>query len=464
MNDTSENYIAITGMSCRFAGCENLKAYWRRLLTAAPAFSTLDDNSAKRYLLEDSASFRNITTLNGGYLGDLWRVKSTSLTIPQNAINGTNPEVPLACELALQAFKDSGAITSGIPHDRVGVIVGYSPIIDPATVALCQHGLVVDQTMELIRKCFPHGTSDQFETLRKSIIASLPQYDSRNISSMLHHTLASTIAERCDITGESFCVDMGAVSSAIALEHACDSLAQGRIDLALAGGIQGLISPPLLMLYSRFGYLSKSGTCHPFGQGSDGTLPGEGGGFVVLKRLRDAIRDKDRVYAIVKCGGIASDGNAKRPEGGIALAIRNAWRKSPLDADTIEYVEANGTGVAALDKAELKVIAASLNSRTTLPRKTIALGASKSLIGHTIAAAGIAGVIKAALALYHRIIPPECDATHPMADAKFADTPFYLNPHPRPWVHNDAGAARRAAISSFTVGGAAAYIVLEQST
>lgn len=464
MTSAPENYIAIVGMSCRFAGCRDLKAYWLRILTGESAFSGYPNRSAERYLLEPTSSFRNITTLEGGYLQDLWQVRTTSLSLPQGALPGTNPEYPLASELAMQAIKDAGATAAAIARDRIGVVVGYSPAMDPATIGWCQHGIVVDQTMELIRRCFPHATPEQFDEFRVRLIASLPEYDSRNIASLFHQTLASTIADRCDISGPAFCVDRGSISSQVAIVSACDALTFGRADLFLAGAIQGLVTPPLLMPYSRMGVLSKTGSVRPFGQMADGTLLGEGGGFVVLKRLSDAIRAGDRIYAIVKSCGISSDGNAHRVEGGLATAIRHAWAKDVSEFETLDMVEANGTGIATLDRAEYKTLSTFLGSPTALPLDTIAIGSVKALIGHCEAASGIAGTIKAALALRHRIIPPAQEAQHPASDLKFPESPFYLNPRPRPWVHNDAGAPRRAAINSLSINGGAAHLVLEQSS
>ncbi len=457
-----DKYIAITGMSCRFAGSENLSAFWIRVLNGLSAISESENTQAKRYLLEDPSSFCNITSLNGGYLKDLWQVKATSLHVSQNAISGTNPEDALAAELAIEALRDTNAATN-IPHDRIGVMIGYSPGITPTVLAWCQHSVFIDQTMELIRRCFPNGKPEEFKTLRNNLISALPQYDSRNISTLFHHTLVSSVTDRCDITGPAYCIDRGDISSHAAIEAACDSLLTGRIDMALAGGIQGLLTPQLLMLYSRLGYLSKSGVARPYGSKADGTVLGEGGGFLVLKRLSDALNSGDRIYAVIPACAVASDGNAHKTEGGLAAAIKQVKARAPQSSANIDFIEANGTGIPALDKAELKVIASSVIGHSNLPLDTIPLGSVKALIGNCGAASGTAGVIKAALSLYHRIIPPAQEANDPALDLKLNESPLYLNTRPRPWIHNDAGAPRRAIVSSLSVGGGAGYLILEQS-
>lgn len=464
MQNARDHFIAIVGMSCRFAGSEDLKAYWLRILKGSPAITPYPDRSAERYLHEDADSFRKITTLNGGYLNDLWQVRGTSLTLPQSALAGTNPEVPLAVELALNALRDAGENAAALPRERISSIIGYSPMLDPTTVGWCQHAIVVDQTMEFIRRCFPHGTPSQFDSLRKNFVASLPEYDSRNVISLFHHTLASAIAEKCNICGATYCVDRGEISSHVAIQAACDALLLGRADLVLAGAIQGLVTPATLMPYSRFGVLSKTGTIHPFGKEANGSLPGEGGGFLALKRHSDAVKAGDRIYAIIRACEISSDGNSKHIDGGLSTAIKQTWSRLPTELDTFGLLEANGTGIPSFDKAEVKAVNALLGTPSQLPPESIALGSVKALIGHTAAASGIAGTIKAALSLYHRVIPPSQEAGKAADYLKLAETPFYLNPRPRPWVHNDAGPARRAGVSAIAFGGSSAHLLMEQSS
>lgn len=464
MQDARDHFIAIVGMSCRFAGSEDLKAYWLRILKGAPAITPYQDKSAERYLHEDADSFRRITTLNGGYLNDLWQVRGTSLNLPQSALAGTNPEFPLAVELALNALRDVGENAAALPRDRISAIIGYSPTITPSIVGWCQHAFVVDQTMEVIRRCFPHGSSSDFDALNKNFIASLPDYDSRNTINLFQHTIASAIADKCNICGSTFCVDRGEISSHVAIQAACDALILGRADLVLAGAIQGLVTPAALMPYSRLGVLSKNGSIHPFGKDANGSLPGEGGGFLALKRHSDALKAGDRIYAIIRACDIASDGNSMHIDGGLASAIKKTCSRLPTELDTFGLLEANGTGIPSFDKAEVKAVNAILGTPSQLPPESIALGSVKALIGHTAAASGIAGTIKAALSLYHRVIPPSQEAGKAADYLKLAETPFYLNPRPRPWIHNDAGPARRAGVSAIAFGRSSAHLLLEQSS
>lgn len=467
MASTPDKFIAIVGMSCRFAGAADLRDYWLSILSARPSFADIQDGAAGRHLQEPPSSFRYLPTLRAALLGDLWRSDS-SAKIPAT---GVNPVVWLAAELASAALKDAtrseaaaqGASTSGVPRERIAAFIGHSPALGPAEAVWCQHGFVVDQTMELVRRCIPYGSAADFEALRQSLDAALPQFDSRSASLLLPQTVATSVAERCNFAGPACCIDAGACSSAAAIQAGCDALLCGRADLAVAGAVQGPVSAQLMMPFAKMGMLSKSGSVRPYCKDADGTLLGEGGGFFVLKRHSDAIRDGDRIYAIVRAAAIASGGNAKRTDGGYADALRAAWPAHDSDPASIDYLEGNGAGIPALDKAELRTFC-SIAGEAVSRRDSIAIGAAKALVGDCLAASGMAGAVKAAMALYRRIIPPAFPPQLLSGALDLSDTPFYLPPRPRPWVHNDAGAPRRAAVASIGLGGTASLLVLEQTT
>lgn len=455
MENSSDKFIAIVGMSCRFAESPDIRGFWLNVLAAKPTFTEPSDASAERYLHEPASSFRLLPTLKAARLGDLWRGASPG----KGALLSIDPEYALAAHLASAALKDAGGAAKS--HNRTGLILAHSSAFEPSSVAWCQHGIVINQTMDLIRKCFPNGSPSDFETLKEALSDALPQYTSRNALTLLPHEIANAVAEWCGICGPAFCIDCGGASSAAAIQAGCDALAAGRIDLAVAGAVQGLVSPQLMMPFARAGVLAKSGEARSFRRDADGLLLGEGGGFLVLKRHADAIRDGDRIYAIVKNIAFSSDGNGPHPDGGYAEAIRAVWPANCQDVGTIDMLEANGSGVAATDRAELKTICSAMDEARP-PRESIALGAVKSLVGDCLAAAGMASVIKATLSIYHRIIPPGLPESAFPRLLDLDDTPFYVATRPRPWVHNDAGSARRAGVASIGVAGEASFTVLEQ--
>lgn len=458
---STSNSVAIVNMSCRFAGCADLRAYWMRILSGDPAFSNYRGLDADHFLDLPQDDFCHISTLRAAYLNDLWQINQSSSSINAAALQGTNPEISLISELADIAMKSAGKTTS--QRERIGAVIGYAPEIDPSSANWYQYGIGLDQTVDLIRKCFPHGATAEFEALRNSLSSTLPQYDSRNIHTLFHSTLATILSEHLDICGPVYCVNAASVSSLLAIQSACDALLLGRADVMLAGAIQGLVTPQLLMPLSRMGLLSKLDYPRPFGAEADGMLLGEGGGILVLKRYDDAIRDGNRIYAVIKGCGIAAEGVKRKSGDSLPTAMKLAISQSGIDKSSITLIEASGSAIPLQDKLEVKAMTSVFDPQSDayFPG-TIALGSVKGLVGNCGAAAGIAGVIKASLALYHRLIPPAQEAKTPSPQLKLSSTPFYLNMSARPWVHNDAGEPRRAGVTALSAGGFAGHLILEQ--
>jgi acyl transferase domain-containing protein len=460
-NPHDKEDIAITGMACRFAGSDGLRAYWLRILNGTPAFSDSPDSEAFRFRDPESTQFNRVSTLRGGYLRDLWQTHPGAFGMNAAALAGTNPEHALALDLATQVLKNAGYAEKSLPRERTAVILGYAPYMDPATVNWVQQGLVVDQTLDLARRCFPHGSTLEFEALRKSLQSCLPDYDSRNTTGLIHHTIVTRIAQRFDLQGPAYVVNGESASVHVSLQAAMDEIHSGRADVAIAGGVAGVLSPQLLMPFDHLGYLSRHDVLHPFGREADGTLLGEGGGLFVLKRLTDAQRDGDRIYALVRSVGIAMGGHEKEREEGLAHAIQCCLKQADVAPDSVAMIEAHGSGIPSQDRSEIRALSAVLSEQGRRGA-AVAIGSVKALIGHCGVAAGAAGVIKAALGLYHRIIPPAQEALHPHPQLKLAETPFYLNLQSRPWVHNDAGQPRRAGVTALAIGGLSAHAILEQ--
>ena len=459
---TGKDAVAIVGMSCRFAGCADLRAFWLRILSGEPAFSDSPDPDARRFMAREASQFGSLPTVRGGYLQDLWQASPSALDIPASALPATNPEFALASDLLLQALRNAGDSVKSVPRDRIGLIVGHAPQMDAASVNWVQHGIVVDQTVDLVRRCFPHGSTEQFEALRASLIAALPQYDSRNAHLLFSHAILPLLTEHFDISGPAFAVNAGGISSQLAVVAALNALRAHLADVVVAGGIQGVVSPQYMMPYAKLGLLSKSDAMHPFGQDADGLLLGEGGGLVVLKRLEDAIRDEDRIYAILLSGTSAAGGTGAKNGASLTASCRTACRQAGIEPGSVKFIEGEGAALPAQDKDEVRALAAvSADDGRPVPG-TIALGSVKGLIGHTGPAAGAAGLVKTTLALYHRVIPPSQEAGRPNAQLKLGETPFYLNFAPRPWIHNDQGSPRRAAVTALTFDGYAACLIMEQ--
>ena len=278
--------------------------------------------------------------------------------------------------------------------------------------------------------------------------------------------ITGRIANRLDLMGPNYLIDAACASSLVAVEMAARELRYGNCDLALAGGVNSNTSPVLMMIFSQLGALSHRGQLSSFDKDADGTLLGEGVGMVVLKRLAEAERDGNHIYAVLKNIGIASDGRAThvlapRLEGE-ELALRRAYEPVGIDPLTVGLVEAHGTGTPVGDVVEVEAL-----RRVFPPRQTesprCALGSVKSMISHTVPAAGVAGLIKAALALHHKVLPPTlCENPNPKLQLEKSN--FYINTETRPWIHGSSKTPRRAGVNAFGFGGINAHAILEEYT
>jgi acyl transferase domain-containing protein/phosphopantetheinyl transferase len=238
-----------------------------------------------------------------------------------------------------------------------------------------------------------------------------------------------------------------------------------EFDLALVGGVHVATPAPVLMLFCQLGALSRQERIRPFDRSADGTVLGGGLGMVVLKRRQDAERDGQRIYALVKGVGVASDGRglsvmAPRPEGEV-LALEKAYQAAGVSPRSVGLLEAHGTGTPVGDATEVAAL-----TRVFGPRPEgepwCGLGSVKSMIGHAMPAAGIAGLIKAALALHHKVLPPTLNVEQPNPELELEKTPFYINTETRPWIHGANGAPRRAGVNAFGFGGINAHAILEE--
>ena len=256
-----------------------------------------------------------------------------------------------------------------------------------------------------------------------------------------------------------------AVLDQLGLKMAIAELVDHRCDMMLTGGVDTDNSVSAYISFSKTPAVSPGDKVKPSDAKSDGMMLGEGLGMIVLKRLSDAERDNDKIYAVIKGIGTSSDGRFKsiyapRKEGQIK-ALQRAYEDAGFDPSTVDLVEAHGTGTMAGDPTEF----ASLReyfSEDNSKRQHIALGSVKSQIGHTKAAAGAASLIKTALALHHKVLPPSINVTQPNPKLNIKNSPFYLNTETRPWIRAKGEAPRRAGVSSFGFGGTNYHVVLEE--
>ena len=458
--------VAITGMACLYPGAPDVDAYWRNILgkvdaTSDPPPEAWDPDIYYDPEFEDTDS---TYCKRGGYLGSLASFDPLAHGVPPVSVGG-EPDQWLALRIAEAALTDAGALE--LPRhirERTSVVLGKGTYLNGGNAICVQRGLVIGQTLELIRRLHPEHTDAQLEELREEMKRCLPSLGPETVPGLIPNIVVGRIANRLDFMGPTYTVDAACASSLVAVQLAVRDLLRGDCDLALAGGAQVWMPVPTLNLFCRLGALSRREQIRPFDREADGTLLGEGIGMVVLKRLADAERDGDRVYAVVRGVGVASDGRAvgvmaPRVEGE-ELALRRAYAEAGLEPNSVGLIEAHGTGTPVGDAAEVQVLGRVFGERNgEQPRR--ALGTVKSMISHTIPAAGVAGLIKTALALYHRVLPPTLNCEDPNPELGLERTPFYINTETRPWIHGGAE-PRRAGVNAFGFGGINAHAVLEE--
>jgi acyl transferase domain-containing protein/NAD(P)H-dependent flavin oxidoreductase YrpB (nitropropane dioxygenase family) len=440
--------VAIVGMGCLIPGSPNVPSFWRNLLNKVDAIREVpaDRFDVNRYYSTDRKARDKVYSRWGGFLEPV-PFDPLKYGIPPTALSSIDPFQLLSLEVVHQALQDAGYLDREFARDRASVILGLSGGLGELGFRYgvrCGLPLVLDEIPEEALNALPEWTEDSF-------------------AGLLPNVAAGRIANRFDLGGLNFTVDAACASSLAALSLAVRELDSGSSDLVIAGGVDTVQSPFGYLCFSTAQALSPRGRCRTFDEQADGIVISEGLAMLVLKRVEDARRDGDRIYAVIKAVAGSSDGRGKgltapRPEGQMR-ALTRAYAQAGFSPASVGLIEAHGTGTVAGDAAEVTSLTRVFQEAGASP-ETCALGSVKSMIGHTKATAGVAGVMKAALALYHRVLPPTLNVDQPNPRLREAATPFFVNTTPLPWVATDA--PRRAGVSSFGFGGTNFHAVLEE--
>lgn len=467
MTNNGSKDIAIIGMACVLPGAPNVQRYWENILHKVNAISDAPPEwEAELFFEQDTKADDRTYCKRGGFLGKLAQFDPFAFGIMPNAVDGGEPDHYMALQAAHDALKDCGPLDLEPVKQRTAVIIGRGTYINRGNAAALQRGVMVDAIIRILKQLHPEHTDAELAEIKKRIQSTLPQFNADTSSGLVPNIITGRIANRLDLMGPNYLIDAACASSLVAIEMAARELRYGNCDLALAGGVNSNTSPVLMMIFSQLGALSHRGQLSSFDKDADGTLLGEGVGMVVLKRLAEAERDHNHIYAVLKNIGIASDGRAThvlapRVEGEEA-ALRRAYEPVAIDPLTVGLIEAHGTGTPVGDVVEVEAL-----RRVFPPRRTesprCALGSVKSMISHTVPAAGVAALIKAALALHHKVLPPTlCENPNPKLQLETSN--LYINTETRPWIHGSSKTPRRAGINAFGFGGINAHAILEEYT
>ncbi|MDV9174394.1 beta-ketoacyl synthase N-terminal-like domain-containing protein [Streptomyces sp. W16] len=460
--------VAIVGMAVLLPGAADLDAYWRNLLAGTDAISEVPEGRWDAdYYRPDSASgpavADQVYCRRGGFVDSLAEVEVTRFGIMPNSVPGTEPDQLIALHVAAAALADAGGESRLPDRHRVGVVLGRGGYLTPGLVRLDQRVRTAGQLVRTLGELLPDLDAGQLDRIRTAFTDRLGPDSPESVIGLVPNLAASRVANRLDLRGPAYTVDAACASSLIAVDQAVTELAAGRCDLMLAGGVHHCHDITLWSVFSQLRALSPSQRIRPFHRDADGILIGEGTGVVVLKRLADAERDGDRIYAVIRGTGVSSDGRAAslvNPDStGQTHAVRQAWEAAGLDPalpGSIGLLEAHGTATPAGDGAELATLAEVFG-----PDGDAVIGSVKSMIGHTMPAAGVAGLVKAALAVHHGTLLPtlHCDDPHPA----LAATRFRPLEKAAPWETTPEQPVRRAAVNAFGFGGINAHVVLEEA-
>ena len=455
--------IAVIGVASIFPDSTNVQEFWDNIMNEVDSITDVPPSRWKidDYYDSDPKTPDKSYSKRGGFIPDI-DFNPMEFGLPPNILEVTDVSQLLALIVAKNVLKDAGyGDESNYDRSNIGVTLGVGggqKLITPLTSRL--------QYPIWKRVLTNSGVSDKdadiiVEKIKKAYIP----WEENSFPGMLGNVIAGRVANRLNLGGTNCVLDAACASSLTAIKMAISDLLEYRSEIMISGGVDTDNSPFMYLCFSKTPAFSPGNKSKPFDVQSKGMLVGEGVGMVALKRLDDAERDNDRIYALVKGLGTSSDGKFKsiyapRPDGQ-AKALKQAYEIAGFSPKTVGLIEAHGTGTVAGDNAEFIALNSVFGS-DNLKKQYIALGSVKSQIGHTKAAAGSAGFIKASLSLYHNILPAtiNVDTPHPKMDIE--NTPFYINSETRPWFSSENNYPRRAGVSSFGFGGTNFHIALEE--
>jgi acyl transferase domain-containing protein len=429
--------IAIVGIAGRFPGASTVSKFWDNIYSGIESIAHLSDDELRRAGVSEEFLSRKDYVRADAFLEGTDLFDAEYFDYSSAEADFIDPQQRMFLECAVAALEDAGCDPGRYPGS-IGVFAGAA-----------------NSTYHLNLEAAPSEKSQAW-TQQRSVISPDADKD----------YLAARVSYKLDLKGPSVVVHTACSTSLVAVHFACHSLLANECDAALAGGVSILHGPTKAgYFFVQDSTFAPDGYCRPFDAEAKGTIFSDGVGVVVLKRLEDAVRDRDRVYGVIRGSAVNNDGASRvsfaTPSvDGQAAAIAEALSVANVDATTIQYIETNGTGTALADSIEISALQRAFRS-VGLPPRSIAIGSVKANIGHTNTAAGVASLIKATLALHHQCLPPQINFTQPNPQIDFDTSPFYVCCESTKWVRKEH--PRRAGVSSFGIGGTNAHVIIEEA-
>jgi acyl transferase domain-containing protein/NAD(P)-dependent dehydrogenase (short-subunit alcohol dehydrogenase family)/acyl carrier protein len=470
MENTSYRAIAIVGLGAVLPDAPNVASFWKNVKDGRYSISEVTPSRwdpALYYDPDHSAPDKTYSKIGGWVREHVWDPIKWHLPIPPRVVDAMDESQKWAIACTREALEDYGYPKRPLDSDRTAVILGNA-------MAGEKHYFTV------MRVLFPEYARELAET---ASYAALPEAVRRDITRELHdrmgklfpeitedsmpgelaNCITGRIANVFNFHGPNYVCDAACASAMAAISSAAEGLVAHDFDVAVTGGIDRNMGVSTFVKFCKIGALSATGT-RPYAEGADGFVMGEGTAIFLLKRLADAERDGDNIYAVLRGMGGSSDGKGKGITApnpiGQKLAIERAWQNAGLSPETATLIEGHGTSTRVGDVVEVQSMIDVLSS-FHLPSHSVALGSVKSNFGHLKGAAGAAGLLKTVLALRDKVLPPSVHCEHSNPDIDFAHSPLYVNTELQPWTMLADG-VRRAGLSAFGFGGTNFHAVLEE--
>jgi acyl transferase domain-containing protein len=470
MEDTSYRAIAIVGVGAVLPDAPNVPAFWKNVKDGRYSISEVTPDRwdpALYYDPDHKAPDKTYSKIGGWVREHVWDPMKWRLPLPPRMVDAMDVSQKWAIACTREALEDYGYPQRPLNNDRTAVILGnaiggekhyftVARVLFPEFARELAGSTSFAALPEAVRRDITRQFHDRMGHL-------LPEITEDSMPGELSNCIPGRIANVFNFHGPNYVCDAACASAMAAINSATEGLVQRHFDVAVAGGIDRNMGVSSFVKFCKIGALSATGT-RPYADGADGFVMGEGAAIFILKRLADAERDGDKIYAVLRGMGASSDGKGKgitAPNpAGQKLAIERAWENAGLSPATVTLIEGHGTSTAVGDVVEAQSIINVL-SNSQLPTNSVALGSVKSNFGHLKGAAGAAGLLKATLALRDKVLPPSVHCEHRNPNIDFAHSPLYVNTELKPWTM-PADGVRRAGLSAFGFGGTNFHAVIEE--
>ena len=424
MAESKKNYAAVIGIGCIFPGSKNPEEFWNHLKNGDSMITAVPAERLNQYRPQW-----------GGFLTDVDKFDAEFFGISPREAAYMDPQQRILLETVWSTLEDAGCNPDDLAGSKTGVFIGAS-----------------------------------LKDYDELIIQSKIEADPFMAGGVNNSILANRISYVLDLHGPSEVIDTACSSSLVAIKHAAASIESGESELAIAGGINIILTPKFHQIFEKTGMLSSSGKCSTFDQQADGYVRSEGVGVLLLKPLSRAVQDRDQIYGVIKSvvenhGGRAQSLTAPNPTAQAQL-IKDAYTLSQISVNSIDYLETHGTGTRLGDPIEINGLKESFRALTAdaaqpaVKTPWCGIGSVKTNIGHLEAASGAAGVIKLLLSMKHEVIPASIHFKQLNSHIHLEGSPFYIVDQPRLWPHKD-NIPRRSGVSSFGFGGTNVHLILE---